>query len=685
MKPFNRERAQIAAFLVALFLPSCAAAAQTAQTVSLTEQLRAQYKVAKIGQQDNSVKVLDPGTVLIIQKGGIIPVPYSSAAVCSARYQDGKLDSPDALCPPTAKNSSPFKIGEKVYPVQIDVDLKKEKVSFRILACDTCNGTSRATSSKSEVIFQFAPGYLERASVLEVEDTIGDVLAIDDSSAPLSAQPAPQPEDSDPNLLTNDKVIKMASVKLGDAVILGKIKTSQCNFDTSTDALIKLKQAGVSDTVLQAMIEAGAQSNRSASGEAASDTAQSEDFSGLYYMQETGSQLQLNHDGSFSMWASNGRVSPGRFTVNAGTLALTYDATGRSSLFRIQGNKFYSNTGAAWIRQGDAPAAEQPSTPDAAPTQTTFSVRHRHISLLGAGSDAVYYCSGDLSVLADGTVKYDCTQTDDPSGRCEHVSIPPGLLKQAKVGYNGLHLATKAQGNFDFSAADAATLQQALTAVTPLIGTAPAASTTAAAPAPPPAASNCSDYEACMKKGEASLQQSQAGAEALAEFEKASQLDPSKSEPLTGKGYAYLQMAEYEHAAYMWDSALKLGATLSIPVCHAGMACGETGDFLLSTKEVSFVTKKGEKKLAAAPSAVASEVGSPKVLFGNGQIAAYYVQLKLSGKNYRFYYGPKGAGCKDNFMCSEPGLTQQKVVAEYVQNTLDKMRAGSFGSQLTKP
>jgi hypothetical protein len=588
-QPKIRNRIQIVVSLVALILPYRVAAAQSAPTASLAEQLRAQYKVAKISQQDNAAKILQPGTVLVIQKAGILTVPYASTTVCSAMYQDGKVDSPDALCPETARqNSRPFKVGERVYPAQIDVDMKKDKISFRILACDSCNGTSPATSSKSEVIFQFASGYLEKASVLEVEDTIGDILAIDNSSALQEMQPPPsQPEDSDPNVLTNDKIAKMANAKLGDAVILGKIKTSQCNFDTSTDALIKLKQAGVSDTVLQAMIEAGASTSASTS------------------------------------------------------------------------------------------APEQPLT--SGPAQPTFSVRHRHVSVLGPGSDAIYYCSGDLSVSADGTLRYDCAQTDDPSGRCEHVSIPAGYLKQAKVGYNGLHLASKGQGSFDFIA-DPGTINEALKAIAPLVGIAPPASIGTTAPPLPAASSSCGDYESCMKKGEASLEQPEGAAEALTEFEKASRLDPSKSEPLTGKGYAYLQMAEYDHAAYMWDSALKLGATLSISVCHAGVACGDTGYFLLSTKEVSFVNKKGQKQFAAAPSAVTSEVGSPKVLLGNGQIVGYFVELKLSGKNYRFYYGPKGLQCKGNFMCSEPGLTQQKVVAEYVHNTLERLRVGSLVS-----
>ena len=333
-----------------------------------------------------------------------------------------------------------------------------------------------------------------------------------------------------------------------------------------------------------------------------------------------------------------------------------------------------------------APGGSSAETPSvASSTQVTFPVRHRHISLTGPGSDAVYYCSGDLTIFSDGTVKYDCTQTEDPSGRCDHFSIPAGYLKQAKAGYNGaLHLASKGQGNFDFLG-DTGTVKDVLTAITPLIGTTPMVSTGTIAPPPKPPASDCGDYESCMKKGEASLEQSTGGSEALAEFEKATLLQPSKGEPVAGKGYAYLAMGQYDNAIYMWDSALKLGATLLSFVCHAGMACGDTGQFLLNMKEVSFVNKKGEKKFSAPPSAVTSDVGTPTVFGGNGRIAAYYVQLVSSGKNYRFYYGPKAVQCRGNFLCPEPGLSQQKVFAEYVHNTLEKLRAGSFGAQPTAP
>jgi hypothetical protein len=57
--------------------------------------------------------------------------------------------------------------------------------------------------------------------------------------------------------LTNDSILELHKLGLGDAVIVEKIKTTTCNFDTSTAALKQLKEAGISDTVLAAMISGG--------------------------------------------------------------------------------------------------------------------------------------------------------------------------------------------------------------------------------------------------------------------------------------------------------------------------------------------------------------------------------------------------------------------------------------------
>ena len=79
-----------------------------------------------------------------------------------------------------------YQKGDKVYPVKIDVNVDKAKISFMVVACDSCNGVNPPTSMKGEVVFQFAKGYLEKASAGEIEDAIGQVFAIsnDDTAGP---------------------------------------------------------------------------------------------------------------------------------------------------------------------------------------------------------------------------------------------------------------------------------------------------------------------------------------------------------------------------------------------------------------------------------------------------------------------------------------------------------------------
>lgn len=51
--------------------------------------------------------------------------------------------------------------------------------------------------------------------------------------------------------MTNDDVIKMVKGGLGDATVLQAIEGAEPAFDTSPDGLVKLKQGGVSDAVIQ--------------------------------------------------------------------------------------------------------------------------------------------------------------------------------------------------------------------------------------------------------------------------------------------------------------------------------------------------------------------------------------------------------------------------------------------------
>ena len=62
---------------------------------------------------------------------------------------------------------------------------------------------------------------------------------------PLAAIAAP---------MTNDDVIKMVKGGLGEATVIQAIDAAEAGFDTSPDGLVKLKQGGVSDSVIQRII-----------------------------------------------------------------------------------------------------------------------------------------------------------------------------------------------------------------------------------------------------------------------------------------------------------------------------------------------------------------------------------------------------------------------------------------------
>jgi hypothetical protein len=59
-------------------------------------------------------------------------------------------------------------------------------------------------------------------------------------------------------VMTNETVIQMVKAGLSESVILAKMRSSPTKFDTRTESLIALKQAGTPEKVMQAIINGGA-------------------------------------------------------------------------------------------------------------------------------------------------------------------------------------------------------------------------------------------------------------------------------------------------------------------------------------------------------------------------------------------------------------------------------------------
>jgi hypothetical protein len=186
---FERKIPAILVLACAAIFPFSRAAAQA---VSLQEQLTAQYKVVKMGSDTSGYSVVDKGTLLEIKKGGILGVPYSDQSILSTKYEGGTVHSPNTVLSKgigfgmskfgKTQTTHLFASGDKVYPAKIEVDVTKDDVAMTIVACDTCNKTDPPTYNKAKVVFQFPKGTLAKASAGDVEDTIGQLLAISDDS-----------------------------------------------------------------------------------------------------------------------------------------------------------------------------------------------------------------------------------------------------------------------------------------------------------------------------------------------------------------------------------------------------------------------------------------------------------------------------------------------------------------------
>ncbi len=181
--------ASATAILCTIFLASFA----VAQAPTLQEQLAAQYKLVKMGSDTSGYSVVDKGTLLAIQKGGILAVPYGDQNVLNNKYENGSIKAPSGISLMGRKSiigkfgkeqtTHLFATGDKVYPLKIDVNPAKDTVTMEIVACDTCNKTDPPTYNKANVVFQFPKGTLANAQAGPVEDTIGQVLSISTDDA----------------------------------------------------------------------------------------------------------------------------------------------------------------------------------------------------------------------------------------------------------------------------------------------------------------------------------------------------------------------------------------------------------------------------------------------------------------------------------------------------------------------
>ena len=117
-------------------------------------------------------------------------------------------------------------------------------------------------------------------------------------------------------VLTNDKVITLVKAGLSSTIIVSKIRSSKTNFNTSTDELIRLKQAHIPDEIVAAMFDASSHASSVSSSMGAGDVSKADPNdptaaheAGIYwYQEEDGKKKMIQLEPSISKQTKTGGI-----------------------------------------------------------------------------------------------------------------------------------------------------------------------------------------------------------------------------------------------------------------------------------------------------------------------------------------------------------------------------------------
>ena len=142
-------------------------------------------------------------------------------------------------------------------------------------------------------------------------------------------------------VMTNDEVISLTKAGLSPAIIIGKIRSGKSNFDLSTDSLIKLKQSGVSDEIVSAMLEA--KSGRSTASVPGAPTSgdpndpMAKHSYGIYLFEERDGQRKMTQlTPNVSAQNRTGGMFTSGLTYGIGKVKIKSNLPGRSAALQIK-------------------------------------------------------------------------------------------------------------------------------------------------------------------------------------------------------------------------------------------------------------------------------------------------------------------------------------------------------------
>jgi hypothetical protein len=165
-------------------------------------------------------------------------------------------------------------------------------------------------------------------------------LLLTGGSIALSAQNGTGGADE---VLTNERVTTLVKAGLSPAIIVSKIRSSKTNFNTSTDELIRLKQAQIPDEIVAAMFDASRHASSVSSSVGAGDASKADPNdpsaaheAGIYWYQEKGGQKTMTQlEPSISKQTKTGGVFTSAMTAGLTKIKFKAALSGQNAPMQI--------------------------------------------------------------------------------------------------------------------------------------------------------------------------------------------------------------------------------------------------------------------------------------------------------------------------------------------------------------
>jgi hypothetical protein len=164
----------------------------------------------------------------------------------------------------TLRNSGKYGIigidnGEKTASFNIGGGLAGKRINSVVLNGDSNSCEMQTQTAYSGLVHNDAGDFKERVSASLTK--LQPAASAKPEASANQAAPGDSGKSTAGAALTNADVLKLKEAGLGEQLIIDKIKNSPAKFQLETNDIVQLKQNGLSDAIISAMMEASQRKN----------------------------------------------------------------------------------------------------------------------------------------------------------------------------------------------------------------------------------------------------------------------------------------------------------------------------------------------------------------------------------------------------------------------------------------